>query len=340
MQDFVLLMDLIERLLHFPSMLRSIDESVLVKNLLLFPYFGVLYILQALKHQFSSIDKGEVYSPPVLVNDSLYTWYRMGVMHSDKSMEDTIENQSEPEAEGTHDSDDLPEPIPAEGSSQEQSSMKGSTGSLISQITEVVEIADHEEDANEDAAGGILGEKSDTVTDQPEIRIVYRDKFSKPRIMVNVIFEKGGKASFAGAGEFEYLDPEKEELSGFAKFLRNRTKSATVVVEHVVEPVPAKPEAESVEKLPTNQIEESQAEVIADKPVKKKKKKSKELVDRLVQQSISDNELLVSEPFAEILYAQGYKEKAIKIYEKLMLKNPEKRDIFAAKIVLINNEKN
>ena len=72
----------------------------------------------------------------------------------------------------------------------------------------------------------------------------------------------------------------------------------------------------------------------------KRRKRRKGLVDRLVQQSISDNELLVSEPFAEILYAQGYKDKAIKIYEKLMLKNPEKRDIFAAKIVLINNEKN
>ncbi|MBK6372658.1 MAG: hypothetical protein IPF67_05295 [Saprospiraceae bacterium] len=51
-----------------------------------------------------------------------------------------------------------------------------------------------------------------------------------------------------------------------------------------------------------------------------------------------DNDLLISEPFAEILYAQGYKEKAIKIYEKLMDKYPEKKINFAAKIDKINKE--
>jgi hypothetical protein len=100
-------------------------------------------------------------------------------------------------------------------------------------------------------------------------------------------------------------------------------------------------QSHSVAAMSPHLISVKSGEEVEEKSEKKKKKKrKKELVDRLVQQSISDNELLVSEPFAEILYAQGYKDKAIKIYEKLMLKNPEKRDIFAAKIVLINNEKN
>ena len=60
--------------------------------------------------------------------------------------------------------------------------------------------------------------------------------------------------------------------------------------------------------------------------------------NHLVQQSVLDNDLLISEPFAEILYAQGYKEKAIKIYEKLMDKYPEKKINFAAKIDKINKE--
>ena len=78
------------------------------------------------------------------------------------------------------------------------------------------------------------------------------------------------------------------------------------------------------------------AEVVKKKKVKKHKKK--EFVNHLVQQSVLDNDLLISEPFAEILYAQGYKEKAVKIYEKLMEKYPEKKINFAAKIDKINKE--
>ncbi len=41
---------------------------------------------------------------------------------------------------------------------------------------------------------------------------------------------------------------------------------------------------------------------------------------------------LVTESFAKILIKQGKFDKAIEIYEKLMVKNPEKRDYFAGKI--------
>lgn len=40
----------------------------------------------------------------------------------------------------------------------------------------------------------------------------------------------------------------------------------------------------------------------------------------------------VSETFADLLASQGYKEKAIAMYEKLMEKYPEKSSFFAAKI--------
>jgi hypothetical protein len=86
-------------------------------------------------------------------------------------------------------------------------------------------------------------------------------------------------------------------------------------------------------------VNQRQKEIKPEQPERKpKKKKKKHLVDRLVQQSVLDNELLVSEPFAELLQAQGYREKAIKIYEKLITKFPEKKHIFAAKIIQINKE--
>ena len=58
------------------------------------------------------------------------------------------------------------------------------------------------------------------------------------------------------------------------------------------------------------------------------------------QESVIDQENIVSETLATIYEKQGYYEKAISIYEKLKLKYPEKSIIFAARINALKNKLN
>ena len=75
----------------------------------------------------------------------------------------------------------------------------------------------------------------------------------------------------------------------------------------------------------------------ADKKRKKRKKKAKTVLDKNIKNSVEEKEEIASEALAKLYAAQGHHKKALKMYEKLSLINPQKSSFFAP---LIENLKN
>lgn len=126
---------------------------------------------------------------------------------------------------------------------------------------------------------------------------------------------------------------EDEELSGFSKWLKEKSRNP----EHVIEPQKSEP---NIRKETKNEWEGLQEKILSnyhaesgksgDKEHSKKKKKK--LKTKIVETEV------VTEPYAVLLEQQGKTGKAIKIYEKLSLIFPEKTSYFADKIESLKNK--
>jgi hypothetical protein len=71
---------------------------------------------------------------------------------------------------------------------------------------------------------------------------------------------------------------------------------------------------------------------------KKSKKTDKQELKEYIFSSLEESDDLATETYAALLAKQGHKEKAIKMYEKLILLNPEKSSFFADKILQLKNK--
>lgn len=128
--------------------------------------------------------------------------------------------------------------------------------------------------------------------------------------------------------EFAVLEEKKKTLDELMAIIENKIAE--------LEREKLKPKKEE-EKLTKSEIIDK---FIAENPSISRPKQEFFNPISAAQDSVVDQEKIVSETLAMIYARQGYFEKAISIYEKLILKNPEKSIYFAGQINELKNKLN
>jgi hypothetical protein len=97
--------------------------------------------------------------------------------------------------------------------------------------------------------------------------------------------------------------------------------------------------AKSSKQKPINEGEKL-IDAFIEKPIQRAKPIKQEFFSpvNMAKQSVSDNDFFVTETLAKIYIKQGNLTKAIKVYQNLSLKSPEKNNIFAAQIKILKEQ--
>lgn len=137
-----------------------------------------------------------------------------------------------------------------------------------------------------------------------------------------------GKDSEELNKEFAILEEKKKTLDELMAIIENKIAQ--------LESEKSKPK-ESAKKLTKSEIIDK---FIAENPSISRPKQEFFNPISAAQDSVVDQDNIVSETLATIYVKQGYFEKAISIYEKLILKFPEKSIYFAGQIIELKNKLN
>ncbi|MCB9252786.1 MAG: hypothetical protein H6605_09990 [Flavobacteriales bacterium] len=148
------------------------------------------------------------------------------------------------------------------------------------------------------------------------------------------IQEELQKSDEVNSGNFEYQNDDEED----APYDPAAWAEIAYDIQAFVKPEPKAGEHPVSKSRSKEEIDALLEKFIKKNPSISRVKKEIYQPENMALKSETFQTDVVSESLAKLFYNQGHLHKSLEIYEKLLLQNPEKKEIFAARIELIKEE--